>query len=533
MSKEPRTQVTFTQGTKEELDSPPSALFYLFQEVSKLDSPTQNNFLKADPNSKWLDAVSKKDSVIQNKEEENVHQRQTSDSSSQQNRCHVFPFGQVKMLGRESRTSEFRTSDEQESKSNSPWKVLSLINFHCERLLHQKDLEEVNACSTPLTFIHSNDGLSIPALATTEEGDTEHDEEPVLSAKQQITAGCGDYVAPDCAQEENKLPSCMTDSIVGNRGQIEVPERTDAQFLTKNVTSSFEPQQRPGQENEQNQEPQPHILTSVPNTSLTFNSTDEAHVALHKPKLILDHNANILSEEHLCLNSVIPPSQSANLTSAEPSLSKQTDKITPSKLGEDDSDSQHKPPIPLPPASSQVELLTQQKEELGPSSTGQWRAKTQRKQLHPRRSANSHDPDFHGVSFTMETVMDGSKEQCRLLITSKSSRELCQNVRKPKLRKRMSQKSLKTSSSEEEIDQMTNSSQIKVCASCCTIKTPMWRDAEDGTPLCNACGIRYKKYRVRCVNCWHIPRKESNSNSCCPKCGNSVRLTSSQRKHTT
>ncbi|KAG7236759.1 hypothetical protein INR49_029527 [Caranx melampygus] len=60
----------------------------------------------------------------------------------------------------------------------------------------------------------------------------------------------------------------------------------------------------------------------------------------------------------------------------------------------------------------------------------------------------------------------------------------------------------------------------------------MWRDAEDGTPLCNACGIRYKKYRVRCVNCWHIPRKEGNSNSCCLKCGNSVRLTSAQRKHT-
>lgn len=44
--------------------------------------------------------------------------------------------------------------------------------------------------------------------------------------------------------------------------------------------------------------------------------------------------------------------------------------------------------------------------------------------------------------------------------------------------------------------------------------------------------IRYKKYRVRCVNCWHIPRKEGNSNSCCLKCGNLVRLISAQRKHT-
>ena len=34
----------------------------------------------------------------------------------------------------------------------------------------------------------------------------------------------------------------------------------------------------------------------------------------------------------------------------------------------------------------------------------------------------------------------------------------------------------------------------KACASCRTRRTPLWRDAEDGTPLCNACGIRYVLY---------------------------------------
>ena len=29
------------------------------------------------------------------------------------------------------------------------------------------------------------------------------------------------------------------------------------------------------------------------------------------------------------------------------------------------------------------------------------------------------------------------------------------------------------------------------CASCNTRRTALWRGAEDGTPLCNACGIRY------------------------------------------
>lgn len=33
------------------------------------------------------------------------------------------------------------------------------------------------------------------------------------------------------------------------------------------------------------------------------------------------------------------------------------------------------------------------------------------------------------------------------------------------------------------------------CASCRTQRTPLWRDAEDGTPLCNACGIRSAGWR--------------------------------------
>lgn len=56
------------------------------------------------------------------------------------------------------------------------------------------------------------------------------------------------------------------------------------------------------------------------------------------------------------------------------------------------------------------------------------------------------------------------------------------------------------------------------CQSCATQKTPLWRDAEDGTPLCNACGIRYKKYHVRCSKCWYIPRKEEKSSATCRNC---------------
>ena len=57
---------------------------------------------------------------------------------------------------------------------------------------------------------------------------------------------------------------------------------------------------------------------------------------------------------------------------------------------------------------------------------------------------------------------------------------------------------------------------VKVCASYKTKKTPLWRDAEDGTPYCNACGIRFKKYRICCPICSYIPRKDEKfGNSCC------------------
>ena len=63
------------------------------------------------------------------------------------------------------------------------------------------------------------------------------------------------------------------------------------------------------------------------------------------------------------------------------------------------------------------------------------------------------------------------------------------------------------------------SSKSKTCASCGTKKTPLWRDADDGTPYCNACGIRFKKYRVRCPSCLYIPRKDEKTNNSCFLCG--------------
>ncbi|XP_061687051.1 GATA-type zinc finger protein 1 [Syngnathoides biaculeatus] len=154
------------------------------------------------------------------------------------------------------------------------------------------------------------------------------------------------------------------------------------------------------------------------------------------------------------------------------------------------------------------------------------RTKILRKQPNPRRSADIRDPNFRGVRFRIGAELNDGGEECRLIVTSKYSEGLGKSVQKSG--KRRKTRTSRTAWSSDEESKPT-ASRGKVCASCCTTKTPMWRDGEDGTPLCNACGIRYKKYRVRCVNCWNIPKKESNSNTCCLKCGNFVKPTSTQR----
>ena len=67
-----------------------------------------------------------------------------------------------------------------------------------------------------------------------------------------------------------------------------------------------------------------------------------------------------------------------------------------------------------------------------------------------------------------------------------------------------------------------NRSTGKTCASCGTKKTPLWRDSEDGIPYCNACGIRYRKYKTSCGVCRYVPRKEACTTGQCSRCGGAL-----------
>ncbi|XP_071329417.1 GATA-type zinc finger protein 1 isoform X1 [Trachinotus anak] len=573
MSTGQKTQATVIQGSQSsaEQDASHSALLYLFQEVSRLASPVHNSFLDTDSPATWLNETSRPDPFIVNKEEDNAHLFQAFNSSCHHSLSHKLPYNQVNKVKEESHGSDITTLVEPHYECNSPWKVLSLINLQCERLLHHRDADESDSSSlSSTTKLGHRTAKSSPAAAdVTEQGvrgnsvNVKHTSRPSLlicgrggtNYKPQSRGGCS--VQP---QKTERTEMVIAELVEENTSASSQPQHMDEREVKFSVSRQlvwnqerkkdcFSAEQdflnAPLSENALSQALIPNASL---NTQLTLNPNEDTSVALSKSALTLDHNANIaLTAEPPCdsqlppLSAILPPSQSAPLFFSDTekclSLPKTDDKVPECPHASIEEESPPAAQLKLssynvPSATLKPGLRPVQREEVSPPSSQQWKTKTPRKQPHPSRSVDIQDPDFQGVTFRMGTELDDSREQCRLLITSKYSKELCKSVRKPRLRTRTSQKSLKTSSSDEESDPTTAVSKDKVCASCCTRKTPMWRDAEDGTPLCNACGIRYKKYRVRCVNCWHIPRKEGNSNSCCLKCGNSVRLTSAQRKHT-
>ena len=58
---------------------------------------------------------------------------------------------------------------------------------------------------------------------------------------------------------------------------------------------------------------------------------------------------------------------------------------------------------------------------------------------------------------------------------------------------------------------------VKQCACCGVTSTPLWRDVH-GVSLCNACGIRFKKYGIICPSCRFVPCKNQQNSKTCARC---------------
>ncbi|XP_058381405.1 GATA-type zinc finger protein 1 [Diceros bicornis minor] len=161
----------------------------------------------------------------------------------------------------------------------------------------------------------------------------------------------------------------------------------------------------------------------------------------------------------------------------------------------------------VPPISQQCGSLGPPGAPLAPSAPPQRRP---RKQPNPQQGAEKVDPRFEGVTLKFQIKPDAS-----LHITPSYSLASSRRSQAPPAGPARGPEA--TSGGSEAL-----ASGPRRCASCSTQRTPLWRDAEDGTPLCNACGIRYKKYGTRCASCWLVPRKNVQPKRLCGRCGVSL-----------
>lgn len=439
-----------------------SALFYLFQEVSRLSSPAHHSLMETD--CVWLDS------------DESVH----CSSSS------LTP---------------------QETYVQSPLKLLNLIDRQCERLLKKNEDEEQDRDSLLISdFGNSNVSLVPPNVEPTKPFN--HDNTSDNHFK--------DYCVEDAAICSNKtivIEKTKPDypekhEETARTSQTPVPKFTVALDLNKDWTEECVSTQCTFYDFL----PEHHCTEHINDAHTLLTSNDE----VQKPSL--DYNANISLNLDKTVNNL--ESDQSKFCKSSNSLQQQPSDVQGNTASTCEESSGE---IPKPSAKNGLTNSSSLEKDSCVPHTVQhstWRSKS-RKQPCPSRSVSAQDLGFQGVMFRMDTELDDSKDQCQLLITSKFSADLPKCTKSKRLRTTKSHKCLKTSS-DEDSDSATSDAKSKVCASCSTSKTPMWRDAENGTPLCNACGIRYKKYRVRCTNCWHIPKKEGNSVSRCSKCGHVV-----------
>lgn len=374
------------------------------------------------------------------------------------------------------KSSKVATLVETYPECNSPWRVLSLINLQCEKLLQHSDIEGLNTSSvSPATKVgHSIDSTAAAHVTDQQVGVDcisvecsfrpsvcifDREETPAHVSHQEDTRVCSGEATgykPDCCAKDPNVDICVHSHPAGKMDTIKPAQ------VKENATESSQPHPTDkGEDKFRQYEWNPNCkkdcvsseqdILNVPlyenvssNTTHIPDADVDANVPPSKPSLTYDCNANLaLITAPPCitqrnpLSSILPslPPSSLlfNIKEKCHSLPKQGDKSRVFQLDCTCVPIEKKsPPVAqlkssgcngetnsASSAASKPKPRPMQEEEIDPPAIQNWRTKTPRKQPHPSRSVDIQDPDFQGVTFRMDTELDDSREQCRLLITSK------------------------------------------------------------------------------------------------------------------
>lgn len=402
-----------------------SALLYLFQEVSKLASPI-NDTLTA--TNLLVNEATQGTAIARADKEEQTNSQKVSIKTCQHGLPHVGHHCQ-ESKAKESKSSKVTTVVQSHVEGNSPWRVLSLINLQCEKLLHHTDGGEpdlrfdsscaklshsVNRVPNAIANVSDPDGagVCISVEYTLRPSLMGREEEQNRPRSGSVEGACStDVGCLNISQTAAQLDICRPVLVEKN-----VPAASPTYCRDQNIAKVSSCK---------NSLPQTACLPYVsPRAWKIFHSNADASIVPPVETLASDHNANLVLIAAPSCDARRHPSsvqQSSLLigTTAVCQLVQGGIVATSSLKEEETKDAGTSLTSPSHGGENEPSPSAIRTEGDVSPAPERRRTKTPRKQAHPSRSVDIQDPDFQGVTFRIDAELDDSREQCRLLITSR------------------------------------------------------------------------------------------------------------------
>lgn len=150
-----------------------------------------------------------------------------------------------------------------------------------------------------------------------------------------------------------------------------------------------------------------------------------------------------------------------------------------------------------------------------------------RESLKPRKSQPQRAISLGHEYFFPGVLLKSSTNDPNLVFNRHNIGNICHEISSPTLDSNTDAESFHTKESDQHIMENLRDSlnaenlqeNTRFCLSCGTSKTPYWRESwMCNNFLCNACGLRFSKFKKKCSKCLYIPRKEDKTSQKCPMC---------------